>query len=119
MITVEISFTPRAALRRPLARALLPGAERWSVLSWPGYEPELAFAHAFVTEVPGRPGGLDELLRAVADEQLAYVIIAPPDLSWLYAPFDGGADVLLADSGTRDELRDRHRDWLGAQHAGI
>jgi hypothetical protein len=112
VITTELSFTPRTARRRPLADALLPGAEPWSVLSWPGYEPELAFAHAFVNEVTWKPGGLDELLRAVADEQLAYVLLAPPDLSWLYAPYDGGADVLLADSGARDELRRRHLDWL-------
>ena len=39
VITAEISFTPRTACRRPLAEALLPGAEPWSVLSWPGYEP--------------------------------------------------------------------------------
>ena len=47
------------------------------------------------------------------------MIIAPPDLAWLYAPYDGGADVLLANTALRDDLRDRHRQWLSSDPAGL
>ena len=62
---------------------------------------------------------LDPVLRAVADGILADVMIAPPDLSWIYHPYDGGADVLLPTNSQRDRIRERHRDWLSAHPTGL
>ncbi|MEU3457862.1 hypothetical protein ABZ671_30370, partial [Micromonospora sp. NPDC006766] len=119
VITLEVAFTPVPRRRTPILQALLPNAECWSVLSWPDLDPELAFAHAYVNRVAWQPGRLDQLFRQVADDQIAHVIIAPPDLAWLYAPYDGGADVLLANTALRDYLRDRHRQWLSSHPAGL
>lgn len=112
VITLELAGTPVPRRRTPLLAELLPDAECWSVLSWPHLEPELFFAHVYVNEITWQPGRLDPLLREVADDRVAYVIVAPADLSWLYAPYDGGADVLLPTSALRDQLRTRHTDWL-------
>jgi hypothetical protein len=112
VITLELAGTPVPGSRSPILAELLPDAECWSVLSWPDLEPELLFAHAYLSSVARQPGRLDPLLREVADDRVAHVVIAPPDLSWLYAPYDGGADVLLGTPALRDELRDRHPDWL-------
>ncbi|MEV0456724.1 hypothetical protein AB0H89_16345 [Catellatospora methionotrophica] len=65
------------------------------------------------------PHCIDVLLRAVADDELANVMLAPPDLRWLYHPYDGGADVILPTGGQRDELKHRHRDWLSDHPAGL
>jgi hypothetical protein len=62
---------------------------------------------------------LDSLLRAVADDEIDNVIIAPPDLRWLYHPYDGGADVIAPTADDRDGLKERHRDWLSAHPAGL
>ena len=32
-------------------------------------------------------------------------------MTWLYIPYDGGADVYLPSSTERDEFRDRHPEW--------
>ncbi|MBE1487047.1 DUF3885 domain-containing protein [Plantactinospora soyae] len=117
VITLELAGTPVPRRRTPLLAELLPEAECWSVLSWPHLEPELFFAHAYVNHIAWQPGWLDQLLREVADDKAAYVIVAPTDLSWLYAPYDGGADVLLRTAAARDELRERHSDWLSGQIA--
>lgn len=61
---------------------------------------------------------IDALLTAAADDERA-VIIGAPDLTWLYCPYDGGADVLLPSTAERDALRERHRDWLSAHPGGL
>jgi hypothetical protein len=75
--------------------------------------------HLFASSRAWRPGVLDDLLRAVADDELGNVIIGPSDLRWLYHPYDGGADVILPSTADRDRLRDRHRDWLSSQPSGL
>lgn len=59
------------------------------------------------------------LLRQVADDVIASVVIADIDLLWLYHPYDGGMDVILPSPHARDALRDRHRDWLSRHPAGL
>lgn len=61
------------------------------------------------------PGTLDPVLHAAADDEIAGVIIAVPDLDWLYHLYDGGADVLLPTEAERDQPRDRRRNWLSAE----
>ncbi|GIJ34974.1 hypothetical protein SAMN05216284_114113 [Micromonospora sediminimaris] len=119
VITLEVAFTPVPRRRTPIVHDLLPDGECWSVLSWPDLDPELAFAHTYVNHIAWKPDRLDRLLREVADDRITNVIIAPPDLAWLYAPYDGGADVLLANTAQRDALRDRHRQWLSSHPAGL
>lgn len=119
VITLEIAHTPVPGRRAPDVAELLPDAECWSTLSWPELEPMLAFAHSYVSNVTWEPGFLSDLLRRIADDVIPYVIIGPPDLSWLYAPYDGGADVLLATTALRDNLRDRYRCWLSRHPSGL
>jgi hypothetical protein len=84
VITVEVAFTPVPRPRHPVLDVLLPDAECWTVLSWPDLDPVLAFAHAYVNRISWQPGRLDGLLRGVADDEMAHLIIAAYDLAWLY-----------------------------------
>lgn len=61
---------------------------------------------------------LTGLLRDVADER-ASVTICGDDLSWLYAPYDGGADVFLPTQIQRDDLRRRYRRWTSTRRDGL
>lgn len=93
----------------------LPGAWPWRRIE--GDEPELGFHYLWVRTGLTDPQ-LDALLTAVADDQ-AHVILANPDLSWLFCPYDGGADVFLPDVALRDAIRDRHPDWLSTHPSGL
>ncbi|GAA2905203.1 hypothetical protein Acy02nite_86120 [Actinoplanes cyaneus] len=62
---------------------------------------------------------LDPLLRAVADDELANVIVTPPGLEWLYHPYDGGADVILPTREQRDALKLEYRSWLSNHPAWL
>ncbi|GAA4215965.1 DUF3885 domain-containing protein [Actinocatenispora rupis] len=99
----------------PVRVGLHPGAVPWWELTDPA-DPEWA-AWTYVSRIRYRPGSLDPLLRYVADDG-GYALITPPDLRWVFAPYDGGVDLVLADPAARDALRDRHRDWLSAHPLG-
>lgn len=61
---------------------------------------------------------LDTLLIAVADDR-SRVILSTADVSWLYHPYDGGADIIAPDAVVRDALRERHSDWLSTHPSGL
>jgi hypothetical protein len=59
-----------------------------------------------------------ELLRQtlVLDSDIAVI---DESARWGYAPYDGGADVLLTSSRDRDLLRRQHTDWLSPLESGL
>ena len=83
----------------------LPGGETWT--------------HLWVSVTRLRSRELSRLLRLVADDRTAGVIITTAEMSWLYHPYDGGADVIATTAGQRDQLRCAHTDWLSAHPAGL
>jgi hypothetical protein len=68
---------------------------------------------------PWQPGPIDILLRAVADDEISGVLLGPPNLGWLYHPYDGGADVILSTRAERNELKARHHTWLSDHPTGL
>ena len=47
------------------------------------------------------------------------MIVADPDLRWLYHPYDGDADVIAVTSAQRDALKLRHAEWLSTHPWGL
>ncbi|MGC4806131.1 DUF3885 domain-containing protein [Micromonospora sp. DT233] len=97
----------------PRRSEVAPSARHWQTLLEDPEDP--TYIQLYAEVVPWRPGVIDVLLRAVADDELANVILAPADLRWLYHPYDGGADVILPTREQRDALKTRHRGWLSQQ----
>ncbi len=64
-----------------------------------------------------QPNRFDELLKEIADDQTRAFFI-----SWqnacIVAPYDGGVDVLLKDSPTRDYYREKYKSWLSPYASG-
>lgn len=89
---------------------------------WQTYEPdeyEDATRHLWLYEVEARDyESLDPLLRAVADSTQDDVIIGPRDWSWVYAPYDGGADV-IASASERARISARYAKWLQPGPEGL
>jgi hypothetical protein len=105
----------------PRRSEVAPDAQHWrTLLEEPDEDPEYrSYTQLYIEVRPWRPGVIDVLLRAVADDELANVILAPTDLHWLYHPYDGGADVIMPTRVQRDALKDRHRAWLSKHPGGL
>ncbi|WP_375479364.1 hypothetical protein [uncultured Jatrophihabitans sp.] len=93
----------------------MPGAWPWRQLPEDEYWERVRYiwvTSGLASEV------LDRLLASVADDR-AKAIISDAELSWIYAPYDSGADVWLETRFERDLLRDRHEDWLSSRQDGL
>lgn len=119
VVTVSWSASPHRSGRPPALVSAVPEATHWQSLPYhlDGSDPVLAHLHVSATAAD--PDALRALLLLVADDGAADVIIGPPDLSWLYHPYDGGGDVIAPDPATRDRLRNRYADWLPRNPQGL
>jgi hypothetical protein len=65
------------------------------------------------------PHAWDSLLRDVADDRLPSIVLLNPASGEAYAPYDGGADLFLADSERIATLATRWSLWLSKHPAGL
>ncbi|MFF8639011.1 hypothetical protein ACF052_33025 [Streptomyces pilosus] len=77
------------------------------------------YCHLIAVRRSWRYGCLDELLRDIADDKVAGILITDTQMRRIYHPYDGGADVFLPTAGERDRMRDRHADWLSNHPSGL
>jgi len=122
IITTDWSDTPDQSA--PSARHTLwnPGLRHWTSVRTDEHETDpdfITYTHLYASRGPWRPGLADELLRAVADNATANVMITSLHFDRVHHPYDGGADVLLPTTGKRDALKRRHTDWLSAHPLGL
>ncbi|TKV57051.1 hypothetical protein FDO65_19765 [Nakamurella flava] len=95
--------------------ALTPQSWLWDSIVTEVDEGEPRCLHLWVETTDRDDPRLDPILRMVADEVIVGVILADPELRWLFAPYDGGVDVIAADPAERDRLAARFGDWLPAE----
>ena len=90
-------------------RSALPDAWPWRRFSGSVDEdeaPSFVWVQTGVTE-----SHLDTLLRLIADDG-GSLVLAGPQVDWVYCPYDGGVDVILPGADERDLLASRYADWL-------
>ncbi|MGX1915722.1 DUF3885 domain-containing protein [Streptomyces phaeochromogenes] len=68
---------------------------------------------------PWQRGCIDESLRDIADDKVAGILITDTRMQRIHHPDDGGADVFLTTPDERDQMRDRHADWLSSHPSGL
>jgi hypothetical protein len=64
-------------------------------------------------------GSLDAVLRCVADWKIVNFFVVNCDRKRIFAPYDGGVDVILEDSKERDEFKAKYSDWLSSHPQGL
>lgn len=117
VITSEWTDTPKITSQRwPKRSQVEPSAVHWMTLEEPEND---SYRQIFVSQRSWRLGVIDELLRAVANDEMSGVILAPKNFGWLYCPYDGGADVILSTPEERDSLKARHPDWVSKHPKGL
>jgi hypothetical protein len=94
-----------------------PGATHWRTFQNDDYF--VVPAELYASRIAYPSPEFDSFLRAAADDQLAHATIGPPDLRWLYHPYDGGADVIAESPFQRDQLRSKFAAWLSSHPAGL
>ncbi len=65
-----------------------------------------------------RPGVLDGFILAVADEKITGVVVNM-ERAVVYAPYDGGADLIYRSPADRREAHRSYADWLSNRPDGL
>jgi hypothetical protein len=111
---------PQPAPREAGLSEVMPAAAYWSSVLTGDSEPGAqTWMHPWVSVTRLHSKKLRQLLRLVAGYETAGVIVTTASMGWLYAPYDGGADVIAATAGHQDQLRRAYQDWLSAHPAGL
>jgi hypothetical protein len=64
-------------------------------------------------------GAWDDMLRDVADDRLSSVVLVNPRSGEVYAPYDGGADLIVANPERTLALKSRWMGWLSQHPQGL
>lgn len=118
VVTYSWSDSEVAVPRSEALDFLMPGTS-WASSVVDENDPEPYWVHLFLSTCNLDELRMNQLLRLCADDELGGLIIFDRTLTWLYAPYDGGADVILPSPAHRDRLRDEHVDWLSAHPLGL
>jgi hypothetical protein len=121
---VTAAWSPSAAHanRESKLRRAFPAAEPWRTILLDPPDPDdddPVWIHLFVGKTTLDSPELDALLRLIADDETADVILSDPTATWLYHPYDGGGDVIAPDKVIRDALRSKYEDWLPGNPLGL
>lgn len=70
------------------------------------------------TEIVWKPHVHDNLLKSIADDKVrAFFVLL--NHKAIVAPYDGGIDFILKDIETRDQYKEKYRDWLSERKDGL
>lgn len=62
-------------------------------------------------------GRRDEILKAIADDEIRAMIVCPAR-ECIVAPYDGGVDVIVETEVSRNRWKERFRGWLSPREDG-
>jgi hypothetical protein len=88
------------------------------VLTIPGEDSEDPMTSVFATTVEWRAGRFDQLLLAIADDRLKALWMAA-DSGTVFAPYDGGVDLIYPTEWQRAAARKQFEGWLSAHPEGL
>ena len=66
-----------------------------------------------------RRGSLDEVLLCIANWKIVNFFVVSCEQQHIFAPYDGGVDVILKDAKERDEFKAKYKDWLSPYPSGL
>lgn len=81
------------------------------------YEDEMYF-DIFVKTEKWKSGGKNEILKAIADDEIRAMFVSPSK-KCVIAPYDGGVDIIVDSCEKRDRLKSKYKDWLSDREDGM
>ena len=117
-ITCAWSATPSPTPRDSAVAATTPRAAHWrsdDLATEPGFQ---SWQHHYASQLALTDPALGQLLMCVADDMTDGVILTNVTCTWVFHPYDGGADVFASSSKDRDRLSAAYADWLPPAPSG-
>lgn len=78
-----------------------------------------SFCHLHVSAIQFTGNEFNDLFRMVANDEVRNIMIISPSKGFVFHPYDGGADVVLESTEKRDQIKEKHKEWLSARPDGF
>ena len=78
-----------------------------------------SYMHLYELQVKYTNGTFDKTFRLVANDELANIMIICPELNWVFHPYDGGSDIVLANEIEKQKLKNKFKNWLSSHPEGL
>ncbi len=76
------------------------------------------FYDVYVKTEKWKHGKRNEILKAIADDEIRVMIICPLK-KCIIAPYDGGVDIIVNSTEYRNRLKEKYKDWLSEREDGM
>ncbi len=121
LLTTRYSESTENAPRHPEVLTFDATAVPWQVVPMHQIEGDDVqnFWHVSASLWEWQLGTFDPLVRLVADDKIANVMMVHPECRWMLHPYDGGMDVILESDDARQRLKLFHRAWLSDHPDGL
>ncbi len=119
LVLTGYSETPLPVLSSAWLQSRYPDSRPFATHKMNGEAGSECYWHFFMVMQTWAPFAYDDLLRLVADDVLADVLFVRLDIANIYAPYDGGADIIVSSSSARDAMRQRYASWLSVESSGL
>lgn len=114
LVTTGYSSSNRPTRSYPTLAEIDGTAVPWRTMQMEDAGQDSSFWHFYASNHAWKPVHLNTLLRLVIDDELANLSIVAEDCSWVFCPYQGGMDVILANVKRRNELVQKHAAWIPA-----
>jgi hypothetical protein len=71
-----------------------------------------------IAEEIWKPNKFDELLQDIANDNFRAFFLSTKQ-ACLIAPYDGGIDIILKDSATKESFKTKYNNWLSSREDGL
>jgi hypothetical protein len=121
LITTGYSETPEPTPPYRKYRSVIGHHERLMSVPCSEDDPQASprYWHFYMSRREWKTHSLDDLLRLIADDLLADVLLAGVNQNCLYHPYDGGADIILESKSARDWKKKQYAAWLPKNPQGL
>lgn len=120
VVLPEYSETNTPTKPEPELASMFPATEPWCTLEQHDEDDDYElYWHLHVAEIGYSGNELDDLFRLVANDETGNIMVIDPLVSMVFHPYDGGADIVLASTKQRDDLKEKHSEWLSTEPSGF
>ena len=112
----QIHFTDEEEIFKPFSFVRLDNIELNKIHPKQYDEPEI-YRPVFAQTI-WKPNYHDKLLREIANDN-ARAFFVSFDKNIIVAPYDGGVDFILKDNQTRDNYKEKYKQWLSESEDGL
>lgn len=120
-ILVLTSYSETSQVVRPSTwlKDYYPDSQPFATVQMDSSADSASYWHFFMATRVWEPHVFDNLLMLIADNIVANVLFVNEDRASVYAPYDGGADIIASSPSERDNMRQTYASWLSKEPTGL